>query len=287
MKTLRIGGVPEHFNEPWNIASERGLFHPLERDVVWSEFPGGTGAMLTALHEGKIDIAILLTEGAVADFARKRATTALGTWVETPLRWGIHTRPSAGIETRSQVAGRRIAISRPTSGSHLMALLLLDSMDASTRDVDFVEVGGIDGAVEAFENGEADVFLWERTMTKPLVDDGTFGYIGDFSAPWPAFTFVCLKEHETPLRAIYGELIKIMKPLCDELSHEPEETAALLAERHQIQFADVLEWLKSTTWSVDRQVDREAVQAAAEALLKAGAIEGIPDFRAFADGVES
>jgi hypothetical protein len=162
-----------------------------------------------------------------------------------------------------------------------MALLLLDSMEASTSDVDFVEVGGIDGAVEAFEKDEADVFLWERTMTKPLVDDGTFGYVGDFSAPWPAFTFVCRKEHEEPLRALYAELIKVMKPLCDELSSAPEETAALLAERHQIQFADVLEWLKNTTWSVNRNVDREAVQAAADALMKAGAIEEIPEFDRF------
>jgi hypothetical protein len=37
----------------------------------------------------------------------------------------------------------------------------------------------IDGAVEALINASADYFMWERFMTKPLVDKGIFRRIGD------------------------------------------------------------------------------------------------------------
>ena len=41
-----------------------------------------------------------------------------------------------------------------------------------------------------FASGNADVFFWEKFMTKPLVDAGRFRRVGEFVAPWPAFV-VC------------------------------------------------------------------------------------------------
>ncbi len=34
-RPLRVGGVPEHFNLPWHIAIERGLFAKHGVDVEW------------------------------------------------------------------------------------------------------------------------------------------------------------------------------------------------------------------------------------------------------------
>ena len=41
MQTIRVGGVPEHFNAPWHIAKSRGLFEKAGVDFVWKDFPGG------------------------------------------------------------------------------------------------------------------------------------------------------------------------------------------------------------------------------------------------------
>jgi len=40
---MRVGGVPEHFNAPWHIASGKGCFKAHNVDVQWTEYPGGTG----------------------------------------------------------------------------------------------------------------------------------------------------------------------------------------------------------------------------------------------------
>jgi hypothetical protein len=43
----------------------------------------------------------------------------------------------------------------------------------------FEIINTIDGAVEALTSGTADYFMWERFMTKPLVDKGIFRRVGD------------------------------------------------------------------------------------------------------------
>ncbi len=72
-KTVRVGGVPEHFNLAWHLANENGLFLREGIDIQWQDIPGGTGAMCSALRKGELDIAITLTEGIVADI-RKTST---------------------------------------------------------------------------------------------------------------------------------------------------------------------------------------------------------------------
>ena len=65
MKRLRLAGVPEHFNYPWELADQAGLYRDLGVNVQFIEEPGGTGAMCQALARGDVDAALLLTEGAV------------------------------------------------------------------------------------------------------------------------------------------------------------------------------------------------------------------------------
>ena len=56
---LRIGGVPEHFNLPCRKAAARS-----EPAFAWTEYPGGSGDLATAIKEGELDCAIMLTEAA-------------------------------------------------------------------------------------------------------------------------------------------------------------------------------------------------------------------------------
>lgn len=54
--TVRIGGVPEHFNLPFALAAEAGL--PSARrspEVEWVSVPGGSGAMV-CIGGGGIDV---------------------------------------------------------------------------------------------------------------------------------------------------------------------------------------------------------------------------------------
>ena len=65
MKTVRVGGVPEHFNYPWHYAINKGLFAKAGFDVKWSDVTGGSGEMCRMLEENQTDVALVLTEGIV------------------------------------------------------------------------------------------------------------------------------------------------------------------------------------------------------------------------------
>ena len=67
MPKVTVGGVPEHFNLPWYTAVENKEFEAAGVQVDFEEVPGGTGAMMSALREGKIDIVVALTEGIISN----------------------------------------------------------------------------------------------------------------------------------------------------------------------------------------------------------------------------
>ena len=88
--TLRIGGVPEHFNLPWQLALEQDVFSELNIQVSWTYFAGGTGVMTEALQEGDLDVALMLTEGFVSAFHRGLKAKIVKVYTKTPLTWGIY-----------------------------------------------------------------------------------------------------------------------------------------------------------------------------------------------------
>jgi len=89
--TLRIGGVPEHFNLPIHLAMERKLFETRGVAVEWTTFKGGTGQMTKALADGEVDMCILLTEGIVSSIVKGNTAKIISEYVTTPLTWGVHT----------------------------------------------------------------------------------------------------------------------------------------------------------------------------------------------------
>ena len=67
MKTIRVGGVPEHFNLPWHLAIADYNRSQTAFNLVWIDFPGGTGDMCKALRNEAIDAVVVLTEGILKD----------------------------------------------------------------------------------------------------------------------------------------------------------------------------------------------------------------------------
>ena len=94
----------------------------------------------------------------------------------------------------SDLENKKVAISRLGSGSQLMAYVNADNQGWKTDDFQFEIVNTIDGAVEALTNGTADYFMWERFMTKPLVDKGIFDRVADCPTPWPCFVIAVRDE---------------------------------------------------------------------------------------------
>jgi hypothetical protein len=59
MTTIKIVGVPEHFNLPWHLAIENDRFNQQNIDLQWTDVPEGTGKMCQMLRSGETDIAVI------------------------------------------------------------------------------------------------------------------------------------------------------------------------------------------------------------------------------------
>jgi len=267
---FRIGGVPEHFNYPWQYALEHDLCADQPFSYSWTDYPGGTGAMLESLQKGELDVALVLTEGAVAGIAQGIPARILGTYVATPLLWGIHVHPDSPRTSPEQVRGARFAISRYNSGSHLMAFALANAHGWPPEALEFEVVGNFAGAQQALDDGRAEVFLWEKYTTKPTVDAGRMKRIGVQPTPWPCFV---LLGHEEVVREHPRALEALMAVIRQALHAQGErETIEYISRRYRLQEPDVREWFGQTRWLCRNRLARHALDQVQDLLLQTGVL---------------
>jgi hypothetical protein len=117
-----------------------------------------------------------------------------------------------------------------------------------------VTVRNLAGAVDAFATGAADVFFWEKFMTKPLVDDGRFRRVGEFLAPWPAFVLCVADGVTAPQRVALGKLLTAVLDEAKMLVARPDAAAAI-GQRYSLEPTDVAEWLRATQWARDVAIE--------------------------------
>jgi ABC-type nitrate/sulfonate/bicarbonate transport system substrate-binding protein len=123
MTTLKIAGVPEHFNLPWHLCIEGGEFENAGINAEWTDVPEGTGKLCQMLRDCSTDIAVILTEGIIKDIAAGNESKIVQIYVESPLIWGIHVAAGSPYKTLDDIRTGKVAISRYGSGSHLMAIV--------------------------------------------------------------------------------------------------------------------------------------------------------------------
>ena len=248
MKTIKIAGVPEHFNLPWHLCIENGEFEAVGIDLQWTDVPEGTGKMCQMLRDGETDIAVILSEGIVKDINAGNPSKIVQVYVESPLIWGIHVAANSNFKTLSDLENKKVAISRLGSGSQLMAYVNANNQGWNTEKLQFEIVNTIDGAVESLTKGESDYFMWERFMTKPLVDKGIFRRIDDCPTPWPCFVIAVreeiLKKHPNAI----AQILEIINITTREFKEIPCIDRTLATKYHQ-KIEDIQEWLRLTEWS--------------------------------------
>ena len=248
MKTIKIVGVPEHFNLPWHLAIENNEFFAENIDLQWTNIPEGTGKMCQLLREKKTDVAIILTEGIIKDITVGNDCSIVQVYVKSPLIWGIHVAANSKYQTISDLKNTKAAISRVGSGSQLMAYVNAKNNNWNINNLKFEIVDNIIGAEKSLTNGESDYFMWETFMTKPLVDAEIFRKIGSCPTPWPCFVIAVRNEilenqPETiqKIMSIINEKTKIFKQI--------SSIDQVISDKYQLKIEDVRSWLLITDWS--------------------------------------
>lgn len=279
MTELTIGGVPEHFNLPWHMAIENNEFLKEDINLKWKDFPSGTGAMCKALRDGSLDIAILLTEGIVKDITNGNPSKIVQTYVNSPLLWGVHVAAESNFETIDDLEGKKAAISRYNSGSHLLSVVNAKNNGWDTDNMEFEVVQNLNGGIDSLTNGAADYFLWEHFTTKPLVDNGTFRRVGNCPSPWPCFVIAVrdevLEQHPEAIKNVLRIINYRLKKL--STMAKKERYVDLFSSQYNLEREDVKNWLIITEWNQGKPISRSLMKSIQNKLMDLNVIDSIID----------
>jgi len=258
--TIRVGGVPEHFNLPIHLAIEKGEFEQRGINVDWTTFKGGTGQMTKALRADEVDVCIVLTEGIIADIIKGNPSKIISNYVNTALTWGIHTGAKNELNSYDQIFKKQYAISRFGSGSHLMAIVNANSEGFELEEEQFTIIKNLDGALDSLSKLETDVFFWEKFTTKPYVDNGQLKRIGEYMTPWPCFVIAATDKiiNDKP-----NELIRLLRTIHDSSDKFMQSSNAikLVSERYEQKLKDVERWYHSTEWAIHGWVSEKMISS--------------------------
>jgi sulfonate transport system substrate-binding protein len=272
MTNLKVGGVPEHFNYPWYLTLKNKEYTQENINLRWQDFPGGTGEMCKALRSGKVDIAIVLTEGIIKDIAEGNPSKIVQTFVKSSLIWGIHVAAKSKFKNIKDLEHAVIAISRFGSGSHLMAIVNAFNQGWNVETLKFKVVDNLQGGIDALKNGTADYFMWERFTTKPLVDNGTFRRIGTCPTPWPCFVIAVRNEI---LEKHYTEVRKVLAIINDQTKDfkNIKNIDKILAKRYEQKLEDIQKWLKITEWNGGKPITKNLITRIQNKMVRFNVIE--------------
>ncbi|MDG1715489.1 substrate-binding domain-containing protein [Lacinutrix sp.] len=273
MKTINIGGVPEHFNLAWYLGLKNAEYKNSGINLRWKDYFGGTGAMCKGLRDGDIDMAVILTEGIIKDIIAGNKSKIVQVFVESPLIWGIHVSHDSNYKTIKDIKGTKAAISRYGSGSHLMAYINAQNNGWDLKeDLDFEVIKNLDGAVKGLTEGKADYFMWEKFTTKPLVDNSTFRRIGNCPSPWPCFVIAVREDFLKTNKEDVKTILNIVNATTSEFKDIPS-IDRMIANRYEQEIEDVQEWLSLTEWSQEN-ISKDTVAKVQDELF---ALDIIPE----------
>ena len=280
MKTLRITGVPEHFNYPFRLLFEEQPFLKKGIRIEWKEESRGSGQMNLDLRNDDTDLAILLTESFLKDFEAGNPSKMIGFHVTSPLIWGIHAGENSSIYSLSDLKEKKILVSRMGSGSHLMALALAKQEGWHPEELSFEIVGNMEGAEKVMNEGSEGIFLWEKYTTAPKVAQGVMRRIGEIPSPWPCFVLVAsekaLAEFGEILIEVRDEIYRISEKLTSK-EHLPE----LLANEYTLNPIDVADWLGQTVWCTQSSVSKRVMERSIQKMIELNILRGNLDLASF------
>lgn len=272
MRTLYIGGVPEHFNYPWYLTLKGKMYAQVGVNIRWKDFYGGSGDMAKALETGEVDMAVILTEGIVRAICEGNPSQIVQEYVRSPLIWGIHVGAKKSFTTVSELKGKKAAISRYGSGSHLMAYVNAKNLGWDTGgDLRFKVVQDLEGALKALPAGTADYFMWERFTTKPFVDSGVFRCVGECPTPWPCFVIAARNELIKEEKTLIKQILKIINRTTSGFKKIPL-IDQVISIRYGQKLNDVGQWLSLTDWS-QKQLSKDHCRVVQDTLFELDLIE--------------
>lgn len=260
MGKLTVAYIPEHFSTPLFFTRDQGFYAERNLEVEFVPVVEGSGRLINLLNEGAIDIAVGLTEAFVADVAKGNDKySVVGTYVESPLCWAISTGKDRDFNSASDLAGKKIGVSRIGSGSYIMSFVLgMQQKFAVPYFSGFPILHNFQNLRDAVnqkytnENGQiedADAFMWEHFTSKKYYDSGEIKRIGEIYTPWPSWVVTVNQKVLDARKAdIQGFLAAVKKGIAYFLQN-PEAAVEHILTHLNYSAEDAREWLKTVQFN--------------------------------------
>ena len=262
---IRVGGVPEHFNYPFYLARDYGLYkkHNISVDFIIQKC--GTGAMISALKQHNLDIIIALTEGLIQEMLSGTKIDLMGTYVESPLCWAISGKSNS---TLKNLKNKKFGISRIGSGSHLMACVYAMQNNWDKNDISFKVVGDFESLRSSVNNNETDVFLWETFTSKPFYDSGELTRLGQITTPWPCFMIATLRDTKTKRMEEFNRFMTCMQEAVQIFKREKNKMPIQIAQKYSLSIEDVYKWYNQVNITASVSISKKAIDCVVKTLKK-------------------
>ena len=265
-----LAGVPEQVNLPITYCIEQDIFKKWGLEVEFVLVPEGTGAMITKLENGEVDLALTVSDALIVGIASGRRVQLVGTFVDSPLVWAVAgniTSPYHSLAELMTKESLKFGVSRIGSGSHTMAQYACALHGKSLDTVSFVIANNLDGLKKGVQNELFDAFLWETFTTKPLFDAGELLKHGEVPTPWTAFSIAAGPsgslsiDKETSIRdKLFPALEEGCRRFCNAEPSLSSSSVARIVQDFGHKEADALAWLSKVKYNVviDKDVNQES-----------------------------
>ena len=142
----------------------------LQEDGITLEIRESEGPLqsLEELRKENADVDMAFMPGGVASSESTVGLVSLGSLYYEPL-WIFHTEKRK-VGRLSDLKGKRIAIGRQGSGSHILSSMLLSAGGVTMENSTLLEIGD-DEAANALRNGTVDAVFLSGVPTTPLIQE--------------------------------------------------------------------------------------------------------------------
>lgn len=289
---LTVAYIPEHFSTPLFLAETHGYYAEKGLEVEFVPVVEGSGRLIRMLGEKKVDVAIGLTEAFVADIANgNQGYNVVATYVQSPLCWAISTGADRDIRSPSDLAGKRIGVSRIGSGSYVMSFVLglhhkfptpyFSEFPVLHNFQNLRDSVNLNYSDDSGAKVDADAFMWEHFTSKKYYDSGEIRRVGEIYTPWPLWVVTATTEAATEKRAALGDFLAAVRRGVDYFWAHREESVAHILTHLNYTAEDARLWMETVEFNreigaVEIEWPR-VVETTARVLKTAGVIKDADD----------
>jgi len=270
---LRVGSCAGIMDAPIQMACSFGSFQGLSIRLNWVQCPPDSGAVVSMLSAGLVDMALMHTEDAVAHAAQGSPLRICGTFVGSPRMWAIHSPAGNSLLSGSDLRDCTLGIPDERAASLAVSVLGECPDWAGVLYCPRRPFTSIIRACDAMAKGVTRATVWECRAARHLVSAGEWIPVGHVPMPWPSLVLVASKDALYAKAGAIRHFVGFAHTACAEFKTTKHEDATrFCAARYAMSTEEVHEFISETQWVCECEVDVDTIARPLAHLKRTGLV---------------